>query len=67
MAENNKNLSDRELLLLIVQEVQQKLPVIESRLNSHASDIKSLREWRYYSGGAIAAIAAYFGFRITGR
>lgn len=61
-----KNLTDRELLLLIVQEVQQKMPVVEKRLDSHAKDIKDLRAWRYYSGGAIAAVAAYFGIKIHG-
>ncbi len=35
--------------------------VVDRRLNAHASDIKSLREWRFYYGGVFAAIGAYLG------
>lgn len=61
-----RNLTDRELLLLIVQEVQQKLPIIEKRLDSHAKDIKNLREWRFYYGGGLAvlgSLATYLGLK----
>lgn len=35
--------------------------IINKRLDSHAGDIKSLREWRFYYGGIFAAIGAYLG------
>ena len=59
-------LSDRELLLLIAQRIDEKLPIIDKRLDSHASDIKGLREWRNYSAGALAALATLLGIKHHG-
>lgn len=53
--------SDREILLLLVQKVDYSMPIINKRLDSHAEDIKALREWRNYYGGVFAAIVAYLG------
>lgn len=53
--------SDREILLLLVQEVRYAIPVINKRLDAHASDLKSLREWRNYLAGGMAVIGAYLG------
>ena len=57
--------SDREILLLLVQEVRYTLPIVNKRLDAHASDIKSLREWRNYLGGGLAVIGAYLGLGKT--
>lgn len=38
---------------------------VNKRLDAHAADIKSLREWRYYLGGGIATIGAYLGIGKT--
>lgn len=66
-------LSDREILLLLRQEVKigmeqwvkdQQLTV--KRLDSHARDIKALRDWRNYYGGIFAAITAYLGIKHHG-
>lgn len=58
--------SERELLLLLNQKVELAFPVIEKRLDAHARDIKDLRAWRFYQGGALAAVAAYFGIKTHG-
>lgn len=50
-------LSDRELLIMAVQAVNTH----SKRLDSHAADIKSLREWRNYLAGGFAVITAYLG------
>ena len=63
-----EELTEREILILLRQEVQNEMKqraidqaVVNRRLDSHASDIKSLREWRFYYGGVFAAIGAYLG------
>ena len=40
--------------------------VIENRLNSHAADLKNLKEWRAYLSGAWAVIAGAFGLHLKG-
>lgn len=55
-------LSDRELLILVVQ----GLNTHSKRLDSHASDIKSLRDWRNYLSGAWAVLAAGLGLHARG-
>ncbi len=58
--------SEREILLLLVQKVDASLPIINKRLDAHASDIKSLREWRNYLSGAWAVVATGLGLHIKG-
>ena len=58
--------TDREVLLLLVQKVDANLPTINKRLDSHATDIKSLREWRMYLSGGWAVVAAWLGVHIKG-
>lgn len=53
-------LSDRELLLLVVQSNN----VHSKRLDAHAHDIKSLREWRQYISGGIAIVAGALGIHL---
>lgn len=50
-------LSDRELLIMVAQAVNTH----SKRIDSHAADIKSLREWRNYLAGGFTAITAYLG------
>lgn len=47
-------LTDRELLILVVQGVNTH----GKRLDSHAESIKSLREWQSYLKGGWAVLAA---------
>lgn len=58
--------SDREILLLLVQKVDATLPVINKRLDSHAADLKTLKEWRAYITGGLAVIGAAFGYHVKG-
>lgn len=37
--------------------------VVDKRLDAHAADIKTLREWRNYLVGGWAAICAYIEYR----
>lgn len=55
--------SDREILLLLVQEVRYSMPIVNKRLDAHAADIKVLREWRNYLAGGLAVVGAALGFR----
>ncbi len=55
-------LTDRELLILVVQGVNTH----SKRLDSHAADIKSLREWRNYLSGAWAVVAGGLGLHLKG-
>jgi hypothetical protein len=56
--------SDREVLILLAQEVRASLPVINKRLDSHAGDLKELKNWRSYISGGIAVIAAALGLHL---
>ncbi len=58
--------SDREILLLIVQEVRYSLPIINKRLDAHANSIRGLQDWRNYLAGAWAVLAAAIGFKSLG-
>ncbi len=58
--------SEREILLLLVQKVDASLPVINKRLDAHASDLKSLREWRMYLTGGWAVVSAWLGLHVKG-
>ena len=42
----------------------EKAEITEKRLNSHASDIKILKEWRGYVSGAVAVVAGAFGIHL---
>lgn len=53
-------LTDREILILACQAVNTH----SKRLDSHAADIKSLREWRNYLTGGITTIAALLGIHM---
>lgn len=55
-------LTDRELLILAVQGVNTH----SKRLDSHARDIKVLREWRNYISGGLAVIGGALGLHIKG-
>lgn len=55
-------LSDRELLLLVVQSSNTH----SKRLNAHAADLKALREWRNYISGGIAVVAGALGIHLKG-
>ncbi len=57
-------LSEREILLLLVQKVDATLPVINKRLDSHAGDLKTLKEWRGYISGGLAVIAGALGVHL---
>ena len=58
--------SEREILLLLVQKVDASLPVINKRLDAHAGDLKTLKEWRGYISGGIAAVAGALGLHLKG-
>ena len=55
-------LSDRELLILVVQGVNTH----GKRLDSHADSIKTLKEWRAYISGGLAVIAGALGIHLKG-
>lgn len=62
----HRALSDRELLLLIVDRVEIALPAIVKEQDEQRKDIRDLLRFRYYTAGAIAALLALFGIHHGG-
>ena len=53
-----------ELLIRLdmkVGAIPARLDIVDKRLDSHALDLKGLREWRNYLAGGMAVIGAYLG------